>query len=156
MPAAYGFYWGIEPEEIVEMLLAGTRRLFSDSLILRMEGLGWNVHQVLTMASLIEAEAGVAEERPRISAVFHNRLRQGYRLQCDPTVIYALDGLNRPSHVKTWRSNPPTTPICTTDSPPAPSATRAGRRCWRPCTHSIQKSCTSSPEATAPTFSPKP
>jgi len=96
MPAAYGFYWGIEPEEIVEMLLAGTRRLFSDSLIVRTEGLGWNVHQTLTMASLIEAEAGVAEERPRISAVFHNRLRQGYRLQCDPTVIYALDGLNRP------------------------------------------------------------
>ena len=95
MPAAYEFYWGAEPEEIIEELISATRRMFIDSLEARMAELGWSQHEVLTMASLIEAEAGVAEERPRISAVFHNRLRQGYRLQCDPTVIYAMGGLNR-------------------------------------------------------------
>ena len=58
--------------------------------------LGWNKHQVLTMASLIEAEVGVAVERPRVSAVFHNRLKKRIRLQCDPTVIYAMGGIDRP------------------------------------------------------------
>jgi UPF0755 protein len=95
LPAAYRFYWGIEPEEIIAELIASTQKMFTDSLIARMEELGWDEHETLTMASLIEAEAGVAVERPRISAVFHNRLRQRIKLQCDPTVIYAMGGTNR-------------------------------------------------------------
>ena len=95
LPAGYQFYWGAEPEEIVGELITATFAIFVDSLKTRMAELGWNIHQTLTMASLIEAEAGVAAERPRISAVFHNRLRKGIKLQCDPTVIYAMGGLDR-------------------------------------------------------------
>jgi len=52
--------------------------------------------QAVTLASIIEAEAKLASERPLISAVYHNRLRAGMLLQADPTVIYGLGGLKRP------------------------------------------------------------
>ena len=48
--------------------------------------------EVVTLASIIQAEARVVEEMPRISGVYHNRLEAGWLLQADPTVLYALGG----------------------------------------------------------------
>jgi UPF0755 protein len=92
-PETYQFYWGVKPREVLTRLLQSGREQYNDTLAARAAALGWTRHQVLTLASLIEAEAADGNERGMISGVFHNRLREGWLLQCDPTVIYAMGGL---------------------------------------------------------------
>jgi UPF0755 protein len=59
------------------------------------EARGLSVRQLVTLASIVEKETGKAEERPLVAAVYANRLKIGMGLQCDPTVIYALERAGR-------------------------------------------------------------
>jgi len=90
-PDTYLVPWGASAQDIVTQMLARTDETFVGYLE-RCAELDWTPHQVLTMASIIEAEARVSDERPLISAVYHNRLRRGMRLEADPTVAYAMGG----------------------------------------------------------------
>lgn len=89
-PATYFFPKGITVDGMIKQMVSKYHAVFNDSLKARAEEIGMTELQVVTMASLIEKESAVDSERLLISAVFHNRLKQGIPLQCDPCVIYAL------------------------------------------------------------------
>ncbi len=89
-PDTYYFPKGVTPRRIVETMVGHFNAQFSQAWRQRSERLNMTVHQVVTLASIIEKETGDPRERPLISSVFHNRLKKKMRLESDPTVIYGL------------------------------------------------------------------
>jgi len=88
-PATYQFPRRTSPREIAAAML---RRFNEEWKKQRGRDLRekLSVPELVTLASLVERETRVADERPLVAAVFYNRLRRGMALECDPTVIYAL------------------------------------------------------------------
>lgn len=103
-PDTYYFAKGLSPKEIIHTMAAEMQTNFVPEHIAQMERIGYTTHQILTLASLIEKEGALPDERQIISAVYHNRLRKRRLLQCDPTVIYALgedfDGNLKRKHLR--------------------------------------------------------
>lgn len=89
-PETYKFPKGIKKEEILMLMVDKMREKYNEELMHRTFELGLTEREVLTIASIIEKEAVVDDERPIISAVYHNRLRRGMPLQADPTAIYGV------------------------------------------------------------------
>lgn len=89
-PETYRFAKGSSPEEIVAAMVYQFKTVFTQDWTDRAGGMGMTVRDVVTLASLIEEETSLVEEKNIISSVFHNRLNRGMRLECDPTIIYAL------------------------------------------------------------------
>lgn len=94
-PETYLLPRGATPADLVEVMVAQFRRSLSDELRAEAARHDQSVRDVVILASLIQKETGSAGEYQLVSAVYNNRLRIGMALQCDPTVIYALelDGL---------------------------------------------------------------
>ncbi len=90
LPETYHFPKEITPAEIVEAMASQFRDLLSESWRERAAELGLSIRDVVILASLVEKETSRPEERGLVSGVFHNRLRIGMKLDCDPTIVYAL------------------------------------------------------------------
>ncbi len=89
-PETYRLPKGISPAGILSRMVDQFRGVFTDPWRRRAAALGFSVRDVVILASLIEKETGRPEEKSLVSSVFHNRLKAGMKLECDPTIIYAL------------------------------------------------------------------
>jgi UPF0755 protein len=83
-------------EDLIRTMLENLKDHLNPDLLDRIRKMGWSVHEVLTLASIVEREAGVEEEKPIIASVFFNRLEMGMKLESDPTVLYSLGDPQRP------------------------------------------------------------
>ncbi len=93
LPETYHFTHGTQASEIVKRANTAMQAYLAQAWENRAVDLPYdNAYEALIMASIIEKETGAADERPRISGVFVNRLRLNMRLQTDPTVIYGMGG----------------------------------------------------------------
>lgn len=127
LPETYSFTRGMTRAEIVANMQAAATRVMDELWEKRAGNLPFKTREeAIILASIVEKETGVPTERPRVAAVFVNRLRVPMRLQSDPTIIYGLVGgkgslgrpirrseLDRVTPYNTYQIDGlPPTPIC--------------------------------------------
>ena len=92
-PDSYVFSRGENVQDLIDRMKIAQERILNEAWENRADGLPIaSKSEALTLASIVEKETAVAEERPLVASVFLNRLNQGMRLQTDPTVIYGITG----------------------------------------------------------------
>lgn len=141
LPETYAYSWGDPRAGLLRRAEAAMNAALAETWAQRAEGLPLATpREALVLASIVEEETGLAEERPRVAAVFLNRLRRNMPLQSDPTVAYAVSagtGLDRPlSRADLERDNPFNT-YRVRGLPPAPIAA-PGREALRAVTRPAQ------------------
>ena len=82
-------------DDLVERMVSRFEKTLTPEIRQQAASRGLSVRQLVTLASLVEKETASAEERPLVAAVYANRLKAGIGMQCDPTVIYALERAGR-------------------------------------------------------------
>jgi UPF0755 protein len=88
-PDTYAFGKNPRPRAVLSAMVERFRAAWRKAEAQRASGVTLGQGEAVVLASIVEKETGLPEERPRISCVFHNRLRRGMKLQTDPTVLYA-------------------------------------------------------------------
>ncbi len=91
-PLTYDIPENASAQDIIKMFLNGTKQVFNEQFMENVRNSGYNLHEILTIASIIEKEAKLDNQRDMISSVIRNRISVGMRIQCDPTVKYC-DGV---------------------------------------------------------------
>lgn len=121
-PNTYKFPRTVKAREVLVAMVEQLRQVVGPDLLARMQELKMTMHEVLTLASVIEKETGSGGERPEISAVFHNRLKKHIPLQSDPTVIYGLPAFDGNLHKKDLSHPSPYNTYRVRGLPPGPIA----------------------------------
>jgi len=121
-PDTYFFSKTAPCEEIISIMLKRFQSKVTREMRDQAKNMNMSLHQIITMASIIEKETGAPFERPIISSVFHNRLKKGMRLQSDPTVIYGIKGFDGNITRKNLKTATPYNTYVIKGLPPGPIA----------------------------------
>jgi len=121
-PDTYSFPKGTSPQIVVRRMVQNFQKRFGPKLKARASEQGMTVHEVVTLASIIEKEAHTDTEKPLIAAVFLNRLKLQIPLQADPTVIYSLPHFDGNIHKEDLRFDSPYNTYRYRGLPPGPIA----------------------------------
>lgn len=126
LPETYAFHRGEPRAEVLRRMREARERLLAELWAGRQPGLPIKTpEEAVTLASIVEKETALPTERPRIAAVFVNRLRQGMRLESDPTIIYGLTQgrpLGRPILLSELKGETPYNTYVIDRLPPTPIA----------------------------------
>ena len=92
-PDTYEFYKNENPESVIKRFLKNTQTKLNDEILAECEAMGFTLDEILTLASIIQEEAGNPSEMNKVSSVLHNRLQSKKypRLQCDVATFYLRD-----------------------------------------------------------------
>jgi UPF0755 protein len=124
-PETYQFDRSMTTREVIRIIVRQFWKEITPEMSQRAEKIGLTLNEWLTLASIIGKESGNKDEKPLISAVFHNRLKRGMKLQSDPTAVYHLEQAGTPvktvlrSHLK---KNTPHNTYLIDGLPPGPIA----------------------------------
>jgi peptidoglycan lytic transglycosylase G len=94
-PDTYAMTRNTTAAQLVPRMVDGFEKALAPETLSAAEARGLTLRELVTLASIVEKETGKPEERPLVAAVYSNRLKIGMALQCDPTIIYALERANR-------------------------------------------------------------
>jgi len=123
IPDTYEFYWNTDAEGFVQRMYDEYTSFWNKNRISKAKKIDMDIAEVVTLASIVEKESNKNSEKPMIAGVYINRLNNGWRLQADPTLIYALNDytikrvltvhteLDSPYNTYKYRGLPPG-PIC--------------------------------------------
>lgn len=119
-PDTYHFARGLPAGEILKAMVQRFHSVYGPALRARQAENGQRLHEVVTMASIVEKETGSRKEMPLIASVMVNRLRVGMPLQCDPTVIYGIEDFDGNLTLEHLRTPNPYNTYLNKGLPPGP------------------------------------
>ncbi len=119
-PDTYLFEWPVSADEVIERMVGRFLEIYHMYIRELADSAGMSMNEVVTLASIIQAEAQYSSEMARISAVYHNRLKLHWRLEADPTVAYALGGVRRSLTYRDLRVDSPYNTYRRKGLPPGP------------------------------------
>lgn len=90
IPNKYEFYWNTSAKKFRERMLKEYKRFWNENRLEKAEEIGLTPNEVQNLAAIVQKETAQAVERKRVAGVYMNRLHNGWKLEADPTVIYAL------------------------------------------------------------------
>lgn len=94
IPNTYQFYWNTDAKGFMDRMLEEHNKFWTDERKAKAKNLKLTPEEVVTLASIVEKETNKNDEKPMIAGVYINRIKSGWRLQADPTVVYAIGDYN--------------------------------------------------------------